>query len=205
MSTITAIATSATTSAPRRRRRGEVVSVPRAASPRADCGSALDCRRAGNSPTRTPVTSASAAAKIMTLASIRAVSRRGMFPGLSESSNCRPAAATPSPSAVPAVVSTSVSTRSCWTSRRRLAPRAARTASSRRRDAPRASMRFATLVQAMSNTHATAPNSTIKPRRTSPIICSVSDMDPSRQVTFGSAYRSGNRVLNPSPTLSRSA
>ncbi len=39
------------------------------------------------------------------------------------------------------------------------APREARTASSRRRAAPRARNRFATFAQAMSNTKATAPNS----------------------------------------------
>ena len=44
--------------------------------------------------------------------------------------------------------------------RARLAPRAARTAISRRRVVPRASSRFATLAQTINNTTATAPSIT---------------------------------------------
>ena len=60
---------------------------------------------------------------------------------------------------VPTSESTRLSTRSCRTSRQRLAPSAALTATSRSRVLARASSRFATLAQAISSTMPTAPSS----------------------------------------------
>ncbi len=65
-------------------------------------------------------------------------------------------------------------------SRPRRAPRASRTAISRRRLDPRASSRFATLAQAMRSTKPTAASSTSSDVRMSPTICSWSGTDCER-------------------------
>ncbi len=54
-------------------------------------------------------------------------------------------------------------------------PSAARTATSRRCDVPRASMRLATLAQAMISTSATAPNITASVNHSRALACSFSD------------------------------
>jgi hypothetical protein len=67
------------------------------------------------------------------------------------------------PSAPPAAASTRLSVRNCANTRPRLAPRAARTATSRWRNVPRASSRFATFAQAIRSTKPTAPRSSHSP------------------------------------------
>ena len=68
------------------------------------------------------------------------------------------------PSAAPTTAIASASVRSCWTIRRRPAPRAARTASSCWRWVPRTSSRIETLAQPTSSSDATAPRSKIQLR-----------------------------------------
>jgi hypothetical protein len=62
------------------------------------------------------------------------------------------------PSTPPTVASTSTSVRCCRITRRRLAPSAIRTATSRRRSDARATSRFETLTQAISSTPRPAPS-----------------------------------------------
>jgi hypothetical protein len=68
--------------------------------------------------------------------------------------------ASSAPSAPPSRATTALSTSVCCTSRQRLAPTAARTLISRWRPVARASIRLATLAQAMSSTTPTMPIST---------------------------------------------
>ena len=75
---------------------------------------------------------------------------------------------TRSPSTPPHTASSRLSVSSCRTTRVRRAPRASRTAISRRRLDPRASSRFATLAQAMRSTKPTAASSTSSDVRMSP-------------------------------------
>ena len=74
--------------------------------------------------------------------------------GPDAASSCVAHRAINTPPMAPAAESTRLSASSCRTIRHRLAPSAARTASSRARPVPRASSRFATLAHAMSSTHA---------------------------------------------------
>ena len=70
-----------------------------------------------------------------------------------------PTAASMRPARVPTSESIRLSARSCCTSRRRVAPRASRTAISRPRAAPRARRRLATFAHAMRSTPAAVPMS----------------------------------------------
>ena len=78
----------------------------------------------------------------------------------SRGARARRASASATPTAPPVRPSSRLSVSSWRTSRPRPAPMAARNASSRSRTDARASSRFATLVHAISSTHATAPSST---------------------------------------------
>ena len=80
-------------------------------------------------------------------------------------SNCRAGGAMRSPKAPPARASITASVNSWRISRSLLAPKALRTASSRSRLSTRASIRLATLAQAMSRTKPAAPSSTINVSR----------------------------------------
>ena len=84
--------------------------------------------------------------------------RRGIDVGPSSTSARTKQKATPAPAAPPSIPRTRLSVSNCAISWRRLAPRAARTATSRPRACPRASSRFATFAQAMSSTSVTEPN-----------------------------------------------
>ena len=83
---------------------------------------------------------------------------------------CRPGSTAPAPGPArrPAPASSRLSVSICRDSRHRLAPMAARTASSRCRPMARASSRFATFTQATSNTMPTAATRTTSACRTSP-------------------------------------
>ena len=78
--------------------------------------------------------------------------RRGIDVGPSSTTARTRQKATPAPAAPPSMPRTRLSVSNCAISWRRLAPRAARTATSRPRACPRASSRFATFAQAMSST-----------------------------------------------------
>ena len=92
--------------------------------------------------------------------------------------NSRPSAPPPSPRRTLSV--------SSWrTMRPRLAPSAARIASSFCRLTPRDSSRFATLAQAMSSTQATAPMRSASERRTPPTTCSCSGTTPKVRLPLG--------------------
>ena len=85
--------------------------------------------------------------------------RRGIDAGPSSTNARTRQKATPAPAAPPSIPRTRLSVSNCAISWRRLAPRAARTATSRPRACPRASSRFATFAQAMSSTSVTEPKS----------------------------------------------
>ena len=78
-----------------------------------------------------------------------------------------PQTATSSPAAPPNSVSNRLSVSICATSRPRLAPSAALSASSRRRPAAATSSRFATFTLATSSTRPVAPSTSQRARRTS--------------------------------------
>ena len=77
------------------------------------------------------------------------------------------------PRAPPMEASSKLSVSSCRTTRNGEAPRAVRSAISRRRAVPRASKRFATLEQAISSTKATQPISISSAGRTLLVKCVV--------------------------------
>ena len=86
---------------------------------------------------------------------------------MSEGATLRIAAPTPHPSAPPMSDSTRLSVSSCRMMRRRPAPSADRTASSRVRTVARASSRLATLAQQMRSTNPTTPRNSIDVSRRS--------------------------------------
>ncbi len=99
-------------------------------------------------------------------------SARGNVSGRSFNPACVPHTARSNPSAPAAMASSRLSVSSCQTILRRLAPSAVRTANSLIRLAERASMRLATLTQAINSTNPTAAINTSRNSRTSPTICS---------------------------------
>ena len=135
-----------------------VVRVPLAAA--AVSGMSAACH-AGASPARMPAATVIPAANSVTRQSSDSAIPSGSVPG---GSNAGAERSTAAPSASPAVPPTAASSRlsvsSCRKSCRRLAPSAARTASSRVRPTPRASSRFATFAHAMSSTNPTTPANT---------------------------------------------
>ena len=153
----TAIATSATTSAPRSRLETGT-SDPRPLFK----GSASDARdpcNAGTSPNAMPVRIASAPVKASTRQSIRTSESRGVSAGSVDCNSRRPCVARAMPSAPPRDASRTLSVSSCRMMRRRPAPSAERTAISRERPADRARVRLATFAHAISSTRATALSS----------------------------------------------
>ena len=125
-------------------------------------------RTAGATPKSSPVTTESPSAKASARPFTAISSSRGWSPGSSACSARTPHTASPSPSAPPASASSTLSVSSWRTSRRREAPSAARIATSRSRVATRASIRLATLAQAISRTSPTAPRKTSSAGRISP-------------------------------------
>ncbi len=121
---------------------------------------------------------------------------------MSEGATLRMAAPMPIPIAPPISESTTLSVSSCRTMRRRPAPSADRTASSRVRTVARASSRLATFAQQMRSTKPTTPRNSIDvSRRSLPIIesCSPSSVTPRPLLV------SGNSDASASATVPRSA
>ena len=121
---------------------------------------------AGITPNTRPTTSAAAAQKAATRTSKVSATLAGSNPsGTSDGATLRMAAPIPVPSAPPITASTRLSVTSCRTMRRRPAPSAERTASSRVRTVARASSRLATLAQQMRSTNPTTPRKSIDVER----------------------------------------
>ena len=95
--------------------------------------------------------------------------------GITATRALRPPQARNAPRAAPERARSRLSTRSWRTRRKRLAPRAARTASSFSRTAARARSRLATLAQPMSNSSPTAASTTNSVVRNWPTTMSASD------------------------------
>jgi len=129
-------------------------------SGRADCSAGA---RPASSPTIVVARLAIAATRQSSVTSDKRVS----CSGATASRTSTPQPASIRPAAPPTHARSRLSTMSCRASRHVLAPSDARTASSRRRDRLRASIRPATLAQAIRRTHATAPSRTSSPVRTS--------------------------------------
>ena len=147
------------------------------------CRSSREARSAGNKPKPTPHASASTVANASTGTLSVASSRRGTPKGLLCTKKRTPTAATPNPTAAPAIARMRLSVSSCATMRGRPAPNAFRTAISFRRTAPRARSRFAMFTQAMRSTRPTAPSRMSSSGRTGPTIHSrsgVAMMPPSK-------------------------
>jgi hypothetical protein len=84
---------------------------------------------------------------------------------------------------------------SSWrTSRPRVAPSASRTVISLRRPDAFANSKFATFAHAINNTHDTAPNSSHKSGRVSPVICSCIATIVTPQFFFHTGYKDASRV-----------
>ena len=112
------------------------------------------------------------------------------------------AAPRPMPSAPPTTDSTTLSVSSCRTMRPRLAPSAARTASSPVRALARASSRFATLTQQVSRTMPTTPRNMSDVSSTSPpTYASRSDSSAMPRP----AFVCGNSRARPAATVPSSA
>ena len=139
-------------------------------------------RSAGTRPTSTVATSAVARANSATGQSMPASFSRGMSAGLSATRVSSTAAAPATPRRPPAHAMSALSASSCRTRTPRLAPSAARTASSRRRDAARANTRPATLPHAISRTRATAAISSHKVCRAGPKMKSTQRRDDDAEV-----------------------
>ncbi len=139
---------------------------PRLSSRSAPWTSVLEISRAGISPNRMPVSSEAATEKARTRRSMRMGLMRGsVLAGRLEAIRMSEALrATPSAPLINARDKLSV--RSCRMRLLRVAPKAVRMAISLRRATERESRRLATLAQAISSTHATAPNSSSTSLRT---------------------------------------
>src|SRR2546425_8394913 len=109
-------------------------------------------RKAGKSRVATAVTIVAPRAKARAQPLTHTVSSRGNTVGAARLSNAIAEYAATAPSVPPKDASTTLSVRSCLTTRPRPAPKAARMASSSPRAPARASVRFATLTQAIMRT-----------------------------------------------------
>ena len=105
----------------------------------------------------------------------------------------RPAYARRRPAAPPARASTSASISSCWKTRARLAPRAARIAISLRRPRARVKSRLPTFAQAMRRTSPTAASSIISVARTSRTISSRRGTTVAPQPALACGYACSRR------------
>ena len=129
--------------------------------------SGLEARIDKMRPNATAAVKATAAVNASTFGSMLTVSARGRLAGAMASSVSMPMSASRSPASAPPPAMTKLSASSWRTSRQRLPPSAARTASWRSRWDARTRSRFATLAQAISSTNATAPMSASRAGRTS--------------------------------------
>ncbi len=152
-------------------------------------------RQTGARPNRRPLPSESASAKTSTRRSSPISWARGMVPGPSERSASSPQTASRSPQAPPSTPSSRLSSSSSFASRAREAPSAERIVTSRIRPATRASVRLATLAQAMRRTSATAPMNTSSAGRTSPTICSRRPTTSAPQLVLLSGYWASSRLV----------
>ncbi len=129
---------------------------------------------AGASPKITPAAIDAPSANSITVQLIDRSFSRGRLSGISRSKNPFMQNRITNPATPPSSESSRLSVSNCRTSRLRAAPSAWRTAISRDRELARASSRFATFTQPISNTSATAPSSRISDCRTLPTTFSFS-------------------------------
>ncbi len=139
-----------------------------------DCRSVRADVHAGRTPNTASATTATPAPTRIITGSAAALSSRGTSTGEYRASSCKPHRANAMPVIVAIVAITSDSVSSCRTSRRRSAPIADRTASSRSRSVARAMSSPATFAQATRSRNATAPTSTCSGRRSGLAISSRS-------------------------------
>ncbi len=128
--------------------------------------SAREERSAGNRPKSRPVARDSPRMNATARPSSATSSRRGRLRGLSTRSTETLARARRRAARPPEPASTRLSASHCRTSRLRLAPRAARIATSLPRESPWASRRLVTFAQAIRRTNATDPARTSRAGRT---------------------------------------
>ena len=115
---------------------------------------------AGASPTSRPLPNAMSAVNVSTVRSMRASSMRACSAGKNDGSASAVQRANSNPSPPPAMPRSRLSVNICRMSRRRVAPSASRTATSRRRAVARERSSPATLAHAISRTSATAESRT---------------------------------------------
>ena len=169
MTSITASASSPTTSTRCARRPARPVDAPcRPSLLSVACGSSRQACSSGTSPKTSPVTTARPSVRPSTRTSSDTVSRRGTLGGARASNPRSAATASPTPRAAPANVSTRFSIRNWRASRDRLAPSASRTATSRARPRPLMRSRLATFTQPTSSTRPTAPHNISRAGRAGP-------------------------------------
>ena len=134
----------------------------------------LPNRRTANRPNRTPLSTEMDSVKSRTVASMPMSSTRGSSAGAIVRSSPVAAWASTTPTAPPASASSTLSDSSARAMRPRLAPSAARIASSCWRPSARTRNRFATFPQAMSSTTPTAARRIHRISPTLPITSSAS-------------------------------
>ncbi len=132
-----------------------------------------DEESAGARPTATPVRNAIAMVNHSTSEFTPACSMRGMSPARRTSASVVHIASA-IPNAAPHPASSRLSVRNCRSSWPRVAPNAARIATSRRRASARVNSRLVTLTQAINSTHATAPDNITSMGFTRATVCSAS-------------------------------
>jgi len=155
-SSVSDSATSATTSALRARCRARPCPACALPSRIASASRVSDDWNAGSSPNATADIDATSTVNTSTGMSITNFMKNGSSMGIMPSQSRLPRMASATPIAAPASARIRLSVRSWRTRRPREAPSAMRTLISRRRIVARASIRLATLAQAISSTNATA-------------------------------------------------
>ena len=157
---------------------------------------------AGASPNSRPTRSAAAAQNPSTRGLKERVTAAGSRPwGITDGATSRIAIPTAMPRAPPMTESTRLSVSSCRPMRRRPAPSAARTASSRARTLARAMSRLATFAQQMSSTKPTTPRKSSEvSRRSRPMSASCSGSTEAPRPLFVA----GNSRARPSATADMS-
>src|SRR4051794_2452094 len=118
--------------------------------------SGCEIRQAGQTPTRTPATTAAKVVKASTCKSIFVSRNRDTFGGVSARIASMHHTVSKTPAKAPTSAINVLSTSSCRAILQRLAPSAARTAISRARASARENCRFATFAHAINSTHTTA-------------------------------------------------
>ena len=118
---------------------------------------AREATNAGSRPNSTPAASAVSAENVSARVSIAIGFQLRRSAGRSAARSGCEIHARPTPAAAPTTASSTLSVKSCRTTRSRLAPSADRIASSRLRDTPCVSSKPATFAHATSNSSATAP------------------------------------------------